>query len=150
MNDDAKLLGWIVVANVSDHIRGGQEPGKFYQGTKRFSPGTRVYLGDAYWGMGGEHVQICGLRRVSRKFVSCTVHVCTLVNLRTHAVYSPSLIRKVTKHHGLVHPDQDTAQAILSRYMRAWRSYGPDKLRLVKKNGPWGIGEFAKYRPFQK
>ncbi len=144
------LLGWAVVANISDHLRGGTEPDKYYQGTRSFSPGTRVYLGEAYWGMGGQNIHVVGLRRVSRQFINCAVHIGTIEALRVTSLYSPKLLRMLHKLRGQVFEDEAGAEAYLQRVSRAWQEDRPPKLKPFKRSGPWGPFSAEAYRIARK
>lgn len=132
------LLGFAICANISDHLRGGQDPDKYYQGTIKFSPGTKVYLGEGYWGMGCENTHVIGLRRVSRKFVNCAVEIGVLCNIRVAAVYSPKIWAALSRLHGLTFEDKDAAETYVQKVMFALKLNRPDKLKPELRSGPWG------------
>ena len=146
MTSKAELLGWVVCANISDHLRGGTDPTRFYQGTKLFSPGTKVYLGHAYWGMGGERLHVIGLRRISKVFVNCAVEIGTLQNMRILSVYSASLWAKLEKLGAERFEAKSDAEDYLARFSAALAYDRPKKLAPVQKAGPWGPYEIDPYR----
>ena len=145
MSSKAELLGWVVCANISDHLRGGTDPERFYQGTRMFSPGTKVYVGQAYWGM-GQNIHAIGLRRVSRDFVNCAIDIGALENLRVTSVYSKSLWAKLEKLKAEVFDSKPDAERYLSSCANALKREGPQKLAPVEKMGPWGPYEISRYR----
>ena len=143
---DPKLLGFAVVGNISDHLRGGRTEGKFYQGTPKFSPGTKVYLGDAYWGMGGQNIHVIGLRRVSRRFVNVAIHSGILDNLRVTAIYAPKIWTMLDRLYGQRFDHKEEADAYCARVMRAALAERPEKLQPETREGPWGAYEADPYR----
>lgn len=138
MAASAEVLGWVVCGNISDHLRGGTDPDRFYQGTRMFSPGTKVYLGPAYWGMGGRCVHAVGLRRISRDFVNCVIDTGVLENLRPGSVYSASRWATLTKLGAMTFETRSEAEQEVERYSDALKREGPDKLLPVERSGPWG------------
>lgn len=112
-----------IVANISDHLRGGRDPGRFYQGTASFAPSTRVYVGHIYHGEGGEHLHVIGLRRVSRRFVNRAVHVEMLDNLRIAAIYAPKVFKTLERFNGLIFDDSEDARPTLERLLNARQTY---------------------------
>lgn len=135
---DQPFLGFAVVANISDHLRGGLDRERFYQGTPTFSPGTKVYLGEAYWGMGGQNIHVIGLRRVSRRFVNCAVTTGILENLRVASVYKPKIWTMLDKLYGMRFADRDMAEDYLARISQARDMMRPEKLKPQRRKGPWG------------
>ena len=148
MSVDAKLLGWSVCGNISDHIRGGTDPDKFYQGTKMFSPGTKVYLGSAYWGMGGQKIHVIGLRRTSRDFVNCVIHIGVLENLRTSSVYSTSRWETLERLNARLFETEQNAAEYLSKCSEALTHERPEKLvtKTRSRLWPWRSGKKHAYR----
>lgn len=138
MSSDAALFGWVVCGNITDHLRGGSNPDKFYQGTKMFSPGTKVYLGDAYWGMGGQNIHAVGLRRISREFVNCVIDIGAIENLRITSVYSASLWRKLEKLNAELFKNKEDADDYFLRCSHALKNESPAKLASVERWRPWG------------
>ena len=146
MSTDAELLGWAVCANISDHIRGGTDPDRFYQGTKMFSPGTKVYLGSAYWGMGGERIHVLGLRRISRDFVNCVVHIGTLQNIRVSPIYSASTFKKLERLQAELYGSRQEAEKYQKICSDVSIHERPKKLATETRHGPWGSWEADVYR----
>ena len=136
MTSNAELLGFVVGGNISDHLRGGRDADKFYQGTRMFSPGTKVYLGEAYWGMGGEKIHVVGLRRISKNFVNCAIHIGTIDHLRTMSVYSSSLWSKLEKMNAELFRNKADAAAYLLSCSESLKEYRPDKLVTAEKSVP--------------
>ncbi len=143
---DGKLLAWAVCANISDHLRGGIDKERFYQGTRAFAPGTKVYLGEPYRGMGGEKLHVVGLKRRPRVFGNCVIHVALLDNLRLASLYSERLVDKLTRKDANLFDDKAEAEELLN-YIKGARAYDlPDKLKPETREGPWGPYEKEIYR----
>ena len=145
MSSSAELLGWVVCANISDHLRGGVASDKFYQGTRMFSPGTKVYLGAGYWGM-GQAVHVVGLRRISRDFVNCVIDIGAIESLRTASIYSCSLWATLEKLDAEQFRSKLDAECCLSKCAEALQRKRSAKLSSVEDWGPWGFYEVKKYR----
>jgi hypothetical protein len=146
MDKSGMLLGWALCANISDHLRGGVEPEKFYQGTRMFSPKTRVYLGHCYWGPGGEAIHVVGLRRVSRDWVNCVIPNEVLDNLRIASIYSSTLWARLERLEALQFRDKLTAEAELTLIQKAHNFSLAEKLRQEPYQDPWDKGERSTYR----
>lgn len=131
---------WYVVANMTDVPRGGREPGKVYTGTRVFSPGTLLYVGDQYGGM-CEALHVIGLARNSRKLVNCVVGVKLLENIRAKLIYSPALLAKLPRLEARPCRDKDWAEC-LARVLRSWQTMDsggdPDQLGAGEAVGPGG------------
>jgi len=105
-----------------------------------------VYLGEAYWGVGGQNIHAIGLRRVSRDFVNCTIDIGAIENLRVTSVYSKSLWAKLEKLKAELFKSKPDAEIYLSSCATALKYEGPEKLAPVEKTGPWGSYETNGYR----
>lgn len=146
MTADAKPLGWCVCANISDHLRGGPDPDKFYQGTRTFSPGTKVYLGEAYWGMGAQDMHVIGLRRVSRKWVNCVIRTDVLEHLRVTAVDSQTSWERLERLGAKHFADPKDAQEYCDVCTNIVGLEQAEKLKPDIKTGPWGTYNVDRYR----
>jgi hypothetical protein len=85
---------WVVAANMCARTRNGKDQDKKYTGTRMFSPGRRLYLGQGYWGM-GQSMHVIGLRRISRDLVNCVVNIELIKTARPALIYSKTLIQKL-------------------------------------------------------
>ncbi len=141
-----ELLGWAVCANISDVLRGGVDPQKFYQGTRMFSPGTRVYLGRVYWGMGGESLHVVGLRRISRDFVNCVIAITIVENIRICSVYSPKLWNVMARLEAETFSCKQKAASFCSTMIDERDSSLIEKLKPETRSGPWGEYTVERYR----
>jgi hypothetical protein len=126
---ESSLLGWVVCANISGYLHGGVNPEKFYQGTRMFSPRTKVYIGHVYWGMGGEKLHTIGLRRISRNFVNCAIAIEYLENLRVKPIYSQKLWSKLTSLEASLFEEHDKALECLENLQATRNLKLPPKLR---------------------
>jgi hypothetical protein len=93
-DDGAVTPRWCVVANVVRERLHGSE-GEVRHGTKHFSPGTKVYLVLAYWGIGGETVKVLGLGRKPRRWITVDVRARVLENWRAKVIYEPAVLRRL-------------------------------------------------------
>lgn len=89
-----RIGDWVVVGNMRTQSRNGKIADIKYTGTRMFSRGTRLYLGQGYWGM-GQSMHVIGLRRISRDTVNCIIEVGLIENPRPTLIYSKSLIQKL-------------------------------------------------------
>jgi hypothetical protein len=79
---------WVCVANVTrrPHTEGTDE---IRLGTKRFSPGTKVFILPPWWGDGMQHVTVLGRHRNSSRLVEITMDAKYLENARVSKVFQP-------------------------------------------------------------
>ena len=93
---EGQLLAWVVVANLIEDERNGQEPGKRYRGTPVFAPKAKLYLGEVYSG-GLETAHFAGRNRTSGRLSNCVINFRLADNFRVQAIYSPSLHSKLNR-----------------------------------------------------
>ena len=146
MSHDAKRLGWVICANISDHLRSGREKGRFYQGTPKFSAGTKVYLGEPFRGMGSMNLRAAGLHRMERCWISCTIATNVLIKIRPYGVYSAR--KWQTLQDNGVNCFEDKAEALLfmEEIISAAERERPEKLKATHFQGPWGAKSLETYR----
>jgi hypothetical protein len=108
--DDHADARWAVVANVvGDRLHGVE--GEVRRGTKHFSPGTKVYLVSAYWGMGAERVTVLGLARRPKRWITVDVEVRVLEHWRAKVIYEPAVLRRLSDAERF---DQERAEHVAS------------------------------------
>jgi hypothetical protein len=90
---------WSVVANIRKEIPYGPGGKETRNGTRKFHGCAKVYVVDAYWGMGGENVTVIGHYR-GKQYITCVVRTLYLENLRVELVYSPAVINRIVKKRG--------------------------------------------------
>jgi hypothetical protein len=90
---------WSVVANIRSEIPYGPGGKEARNGTRKFHGGAKVYVVDAFWGMGGENVTVIGHYR-GKQYITCVVRNLHLENLRVELVYSPAIISRIVKKMG--------------------------------------------------
>lgn len=146
MAENAHRLGWVVCANISDHLRGGGVKGRFYQGTRKFAKGTKVYLGAPFRGMGCMDIRVAGLHRTTRSWTSCVIQTAVLINIRLDGVYSQH--KWDTLDINGAHSFEDRAQALefMEEMTQVALFEQPEKLKLTVKSGPWGTVAAEPYR----
>lgn len=86
-------LTWGVVANVSRDVFTRQRTDAKRPGTRHFVPGAKVWVLPVYWGDGGQHRYVIGVRRGSggRSLIRLVMNTDRLVNYRLKPVYSPAV-----------------------------------------------------------
>lgn len=65
------------------------------QGTKHFTPGTKVYCLPAQWGDGFEQVITVGICRKSRRWITVVMRAKHITNWRGKPVYSPVVLKRL-------------------------------------------------------
>ena len=105
---------WAVVANMTTELRKGKMPDQNYTGTPVFTPRTKLYMGEGYWGA-SDTIHVVGLGRGSRKFVNCIVGFKLLTDVRPQLVYSPGRLATLTRLNATLMDDAESAQALAER-----------------------------------
>jgi hypothetical protein len=95
----AELAAFCVVANIAEetaHGEGGLELGR---GVKHFPPGAKVWVLPPQWGDGADQLIIAGHHRGThgRGFARMVLARRHLTGFRVRSVYSPALIRALTR-----------------------------------------------------
>src|SRR6185437_1135802 len=85
---------WCVVGNIIDEHPEGAER-KIAHGTRRFSPGTKVYCMAPQWGDGYERVICIGRGRKSKRMITVIQSVSNITNWRAKDVYHPEALRRL-------------------------------------------------------
>lgn len=83
---------WCLVGNIIETRQYGQDGLEQRQGTKHFSPGTKVYCLPSQWGDGYEKILVIGRHRGSKRFVKMIVRSSWVVDWRAQTVYHPSVL----------------------------------------------------------
>ncbi|HEX5219150.1 MAG TPA: hypothetical protein VFZ59_06250 [Verrucomicrobiae bacterium] len=65
------------------------------QGTKHFTPGTKVYCLPPQWGDGYEKTIAVGICRQSRRWITVVMSTKHVTNWRGKAVYSPVVLKRL-------------------------------------------------------
>ena len=146
MSHDAKRLGWVICANISDHLRSGREKGRFYQGTPKFSAGTKVYLGEPFRGMGSMNLRVAGLHRMERCWISCIIATNILAKIRPYGVYSGRKWQTLRDNGVNCFDDKATALLFMEEIISAAEHERPEKLKTSEIQGPWGKKSIEAYR----
>lgn len=91
-NEELNQL-WCVAANVKKEHPFGEWGSESKSGTKQFRGGTKVYIIERFCGA-CTSVEVIGLQRHTRKFITCIVHVQHLENFRAKLIYNPAVLEK--------------------------------------------------------
>lgn len=119
-NEDKPV--WSVIANIVPKRLYGPYGNEIKIGTKHFTPNTKVYVVDGYWGMGGESVTVIASPRKTTQYVVITIQTSVLHNFRTKLIYKPQVLRLLSQNGYNIANDnmtQERAKSIavlLSRY----------------------------------
>jgi len=65
------------------------------QGTKHFTPGTKVYCLPSQWGDGYEKIIAVGICRKSRRWITVVMQTEHITNWRGKSVYSPVVLKRL-------------------------------------------------------
>ncbi|WP_313263955.1 hypothetical protein [Sphingobacterium sp.] len=85
---------WTLVANIKQEISYGQGKLQTRNGTKQFSPGTKVYIIDWYAGM-CQDITVIGLSRDTKKLITLVIRAEWIENLRVKLCYNPKVCSKI-------------------------------------------------------
>jgi hypothetical protein len=89
---------WIAVANIIRERHYGPGGAEIRLGTKHFAPGAKVYIIDWYGGM-CQRIVVVGLHRKSKRYITLTIDVRLVENLRPKVCYDPTVIAKFKEHY---------------------------------------------------
>ncbi|MBF9220417.1 hypothetical protein [Hymenobacter ruricola] len=89
---------WTAVANIIRERHYGPGGAEIRLGTKHFAPGAKVYVIDWYGGM-CQRIIVVGLHRKSRRYITLTIDVRLVENLRPKVCYDPTAIAKFNEHY---------------------------------------------------
>ena len=98
-NRQAEPAAFCVVANIAEETAHGEGGLELQRGVKHFPPGAKVWVLPPQWGDGGDQVIIAGHHRGThgRGFVRMVLARRHLTGFRVQGVYSPALIRALTR-----------------------------------------------------
>ncbi len=105
----AELLAFAVVGNVLDIPRVPDEDGVVHRGTKAFSPGTKIHVGEWFWGYAEGGGYAIGQNRVSGRVTKAVVPTFLLHNFRPSAIYSARLFSKLDEREAELFEDKEEA-----------------------------------------
>ena len=92
-----ELLGWAVVANVTQQTSHGPGGEQIRNGLQHFSAGSKVWILPAQWGDGWEDALVVGLHRGSRRYEQMVVSMRHLEQFRVEGVYQPAVMRQLRR-----------------------------------------------------
>ena len=81
---------WCLVGNIVQQHAFGMKK-EIREGSKHFTPGTKVYCLPSQWGDGYEKVIAVGISRGSRKWITVVMHRSLITNWRAKVVYKPQV-----------------------------------------------------------
>ena len=85
---------WCLVGNIIDTRLYGEEH-ELKEGTKNFSPGTKVYVNRSQWGDGGDQLIVIGKPKDRKQYIECVIRRDFICNWRLQKVYSPTVLNKI-------------------------------------------------------
>ena len=89
---------WGLVGNIKKEIPYGEAGIEIQQGTRHFSPGTKVYCFPALWGDGYEKIKVIGKHRGAKRLVCMIIPSKSITNWRKQKIYSPTIIKLIKKN----------------------------------------------------
>ena len=98
---------WVLVGNVVETREYGENHEIRY-GTKRFSPGAKVYIAPSHWGDGGENVIVIGVPRKSKKYIEIIMPGKYIENYRAQKVFKPAVLKLMYRSKYWWWDDSDT------------------------------------------
>lgn len=101
---------WCVIANVVPRRLYGPDGGEIKIGTKHFTPNTKVYVVDAFWGMGGDSVTIIASPRKTMQYVVISLPSSVLHNFRAKLIYKPQVLRLLSQDGYSIANDKTTQE----------------------------------------
>jgi hypothetical protein len=119
---------WCLVGNVVNDRLSGEEEREIKQGTKHFSPGTKIYAFPAQWGDGYEKIIVVGRHRGSKDFVTMAIRSDWVTNWRAKVVYNPEVLRRLQQ--GVCRfwkPQNWKSETEVNKYLEGLRKYGSSK-----------------------
>jgi len=95
----AELAAFCVVANIAEETAHGEGCLELRRGVKHFPPGAKVWVLPPQWGDGADQLIIAGHHRGThgRGFARMVLARRHLTGFRVRGVYSPALIRGLTR-----------------------------------------------------
>jgi len=89
---------WTAVGNIIRERPYGPGGTETRSGTKHFAPRAKVYIIDWYPGM-CQRIIVVGLHRKSKRFITLSIDVRLVENLRPKVCYDPTVIAKFKEHY---------------------------------------------------
>lgn len=97
-DQEGQALAYCVVANVANDTAHGEGGLEIRAGIKHFAAGAKVWVLPPQWGDGAEKVMVVGRHRGSAgPYIRMVIPRRHLTNYRVRMVYSPALLRALTK-----------------------------------------------------
>jgi hypothetical protein len=99
---------WCLVGNISDKVEHG-EAHEIKNGTKHFSPGTKVYCYPPLWGDGYEKIKVIGRHRKSKRLITIVMRSNSIEKWRVKKVFAPIIISEMRNNRGWANTERDRA-----------------------------------------
>ena len=124
---------WCVVGNIADEIPFGEE-GQLRQGTKHFSPGTKIYCYPPLWDT-WKGIKVIGRHRGSRQFVTMVINLKWLVNYRPRLVYHPHIRAEMSGYWDGTEESKRRAENLVG-IINYWKSYNSNSGEVESSTPP--------------
>jgi hypothetical protein len=98
--DQPPMLAYCVAANVAEETAHGEGGLELRSGIRHFAPGAKVWVLPPHWGDGGDQIIVAGHHRGTRGrrgYARIVVSRRHLTNFRVQGIYSPALVRALTR-----------------------------------------------------
>ncbi|MDF2921648.1 MAG: hypothetical protein K0R57_562 [Paenibacillaceae bacterium] len=101
-NDDQELridFVWCLVGNIINERFYGAEK-EIKRGTKKFSPGSKVYCFPALWGDGYEEIKVIGKTRKRKNYSVLITSSKYITNWRIQKAFTPFIVKTMIENQG--------------------------------------------------
>lgn len=118
---------WCVVANVTRDPHPEGPDGELRLGTRRFSPGTKVYLFPGEWGDGMDRRRVLGRHRGGTQLIEIVISTRWLWRWRVQKVFQPFVVHRMREWEAMDDSEESRlkAQAMADWGNRSeWRNGG--------------------------
>ncbi|MER7755388.1 hypothetical protein [Kitasatospora sp. NPDC097643] len=99
--EQTEAYGLCLVANVAQETAHGPDGLDLQRGLRHFAPGAKLWIAVPRWDFGDGQVIVAGRHRGNgRRYVTLVTNLRHLENFRVQGVYSPALLRALTREAG--------------------------------------------------
>lgn len=97
---------WCLIGNIVEEHESGIIS-EIKNGTKHFSPNTKVYCFPPLWGDGYEIIKVIGRHRTSKRYVVMVIPSKYVTNWRLQKVYRPYMLKVMHSQNGWTDSEKD-------------------------------------------
>lgn len=105
LHEKSKFI-WCLIGNIVENYPFGVN-NQIQNGTKHFSPKSKVYCLPGQWGDGYENIKVIGRHRNTNRYVCITMQSKLITNWRLQKVYRPYILNVMQSQLGWTDSDND-------------------------------------------